>query len=392
MLRVGDRPLRLLRAVRGHDAGRAARGRRVLRLRRHLRGQERRHVGGDGRRQGAPRARHRRRGAGRRRQLVPDAHRRACCRGSGPASASMHLAEILAATRRAPAEEAPMSADWSRARFVGMPAVPGRAPRAALADTQLRRNLAHATAHDPRQAGRASSPRSTTGRSCAWPGAAIKDATLRPPRRAPARSSRRADRRAAATVHWARDAAGGQRDRRRASRRRHGVDEVVKVKSMATQEIGLNEALAAAGHRRLGDRPGRADRAARRRPAQPHPGAGDPPQPRRDPRDLPAPDGRGRASGTRRPDRRAGRARRRPRGCTCGRSSCAPRSAVSGANFAVAETGTLVVVESEGNGRMCLTLPEMLITRRRHREGGADLGRTSTSSCSCCRARRPASG
>jgi L-lactate dehydrogenase complex protein LldF len=32
--------------------------------------------------------------------------------------------------------------------------------------------------------------------------------------------------------------------------------------------------------------------------------------------------------------------------------------AVSGANFAVAETGTLVVVESEGNGRMCLTLPE----------------------------------
>jgi L-lactate dehydrogenase complex protein LldF len=27
--------------------------------------------------------------------------------------------------------------------------------------------------------------------------------------------------------------------------------------------------------------------------------------------------------------------------------------AVSGANFAVAETGTLAVVESEGNGRMC---------------------------------------
>src|SRR5690349_4526766 len=36
--------------------------------------------------------------------------------------------------------------------------------------------------------------------------------------------------------------------------------------------------------------------------------------------------------------------------------------AVSGANFAVAETGTLVVVESEGNGRMCLTLPDTLIT------------------------------
>jgi L-lactate dehydrogenase complex protein LldF len=36
--------------------------------------------------------------------------------------------------------------------------------------------------------------------------------------------------------------------------------------------------------------------------------------------------------------------------------------AVSGANFAVAETGTLCVVESEGNGRMCLTLPRTLIT------------------------------
>lgn len=36
--------------------------------------------------------------------------------------------------------------------------------------------------------------------------------------------------------------------------------------------------------------------------------------------------------------------------------------AVSGANFAVAETGTVGVVESEGNGRMCLTLPRVLIS------------------------------
>lgn len=36
--------------------------------------------------------------------------------------------------------------------------------------------------------------------------------------------------------------------------------------------------------------------------------------------------------------------------------------AISGANFAVAETGTVGVVESEGNGRMCLTLPRTLIT------------------------------
>jgi len=36
--------------------------------------------------------------------------------------------------------------------------------------------------------------------------------------------------------------------------------------------------------------------------------------------------------------------------------------AISGANFAVAETGTICVVESEGNGRMCLTLPSVLIS------------------------------
>jgi L-lactate dehydrogenase complex protein LldF len=35
---------------------------------------------------------------------------------------------------------------------------------------------------------------------------------------------------------------------------------------------------------------------------------------------------------------------------------------ISGANFIVAETGSVCVVESEGNGRMCTTLPEVLIT------------------------------
>jgi L-lactate dehydrogenase complex protein LldF len=37
-------------------------------------------------------------------------------------------------------------------------------------------------------------------------------------------------------------------------------------------------------------------------------------------------------------------------------------TAISGANFLIAETGSVVVVESEGNGRMCLTLPSTLIT------------------------------
>jgi len=35
---------------------------------------------------------------------------------------------------------------------------------------------------------------------------------------------------------------------------------------------------------------------------------------------------------------------------------------LSGANFAVAETGAVCVVESEGNGRMCVTMPDVLIT------------------------------
>lgn len=36
--------------------------------------------------------------------------------------------------------------------------------------------------------------------------------------------------------------------------------------------------------------------------------------------------------------------------------------ATSGANFAIAETGSICVVESEGNGRMCLTMPDVLIS------------------------------
>ncbi len=38
------------------------------------------------------------------------------------------------------------------------------------------------------------------------------------------------------------------------------------------------------------------------------------------------------------------------------------RMGVSGANFGVAETGSVCVFESEGNGRMCTTLPEVLVT------------------------------
>jgi L-lactate dehydrogenase complex protein LldF len=37
-------------------------------------------------------------------------------------------------------------------------------------------------------------------------------------------------------------------------------------------------------------------------------------------------------------------------------------TAIGGANFLIAETGSVAVVESEGNGRMCLTLPRTMIT------------------------------
>ena len=42
---------------------------------------------------------------------------------------------------------------------------------------------------------------------------------------------------------------GGERDRGRRWRASTARDEVVKVKSIATDEIGLNDALAAQGHR-----------------------------------------------------------------------------------------------------------------------------------------------
>lgn len=38
------------------------------------------------------------------------------------------------------------------------------------------------------------------------------------------------------------------------------------------------------------------------------------------------------------------------------------RIGVSGTNFGIADSGTVTVVESEGNGRMCVTMPDVLIT------------------------------
>ena len=129
------------------------------------------------------------------------------------------------------------------ATFVGMPAFPAAA-KAALSDTQLRRNLAHATGTiRAKRAG-------VVGEVDDWEqlrlaGEAIKDRVLR---HLPQYLEQLEDSltRAGATVHWARDAAEANRIVVEIAQR-HGADEVVKVKSMATQEIELNDALEAAG-------------------------------------------------------------------------------------------------------------------------------------------------
>ena len=127
--------------------------------------------------------------------------------------------------------------------FVGMPAFP-EAARAALADTQLRRNLAHATSTI--RAKRAA----VVGEVENWEelrlaGAAIKDDVLLhlDEYLVELEQSLQAQ---GAVVHWARDATEACAVVAHIARS-HGTDEVVKVKSMATQEINLNEALAEQG-------------------------------------------------------------------------------------------------------------------------------------------------
>jgi L-lactate dehydrogenase complex protein LldF len=251
--------------------------------------------------------------------------------------------------------------------FLGMPvhAPPGvghlrgehafpTAARAALANTQLRANLGRATT-TIRARRRVVVDELPDWEALREAGAAVKAASMaRLPdlleqleERVPGQGG---------VVHWARDAAEANRIVLGLVRAA-GADEVVKVKSMATQEIGLNEALAAGGVTavetdlaelivQLGhDAPSHIlvpaihrNRAEireiflRRMPGVDHSLSDDP-------REL------------------AMAARRYLR-----HKFLTARVAVSGANFAVAETGTLGVVESEGNGRMCLTLPESLIT------------------------------
>lgn len=252
--------------------------------------------------------------------------------------------------------------------FVGMPKFPVAA-REALGDTQLRHNLAHATGTirgkrlrlvDEVNAGTpADSPTGSAWEDLRLAGAAVKERALLDLGDQLELLEQRLVTNGA-VVHWARDAAEANAIVARIAKG-HGVDEVVKVKSMVTQEIGLNEALEAEGIAAWetdlaelivqlgGDLPSHILVPAIHRN-------------RAEIREIfrrrmgevgrPAPDDL-----TDEPAVLAGAAREHLR-----EKFLRARMAVSGANFAVADTGTLVVVESEGNGRMCLTLPEVLVS------------------------------
>ena len=241
--------------------------------------------------------------------------------------------------------------------LIGMPKFPKNAKK-ELGNAQLRANLRHATTTIRTKRARVVEEL-PHWEQLRLAGEAIKNRTLRhlDDYLLQLEASLTAN---GAIVHWASDAAEANQIVIDITRSK-GVDEVVKVKSMATQEIDLNEALEEAGIAawetdlaelivQLGhDRPSHIlvpaihrNRSEVREIFLEEMGRyGTPP-----PENL-----------TDDPAMLAGAARIHLRD-----KFMRAKVAVSGANFAIAETGTLVVVESEGNGRMCLTLPETLIS------------------------------
>ena len=237
--------------------------------------------------------------------------------------------------------------------YLGMPSFPSAA-RTAVADSQLRANLTHAT-HAIRAKRAGAVAELSDWEELRQAAKAIKDHTLAHLDTYLLRLEANVTR-AGGHVHWA---AGADEANAIVAGlvRGAGADGIVKVKSMATQETGLNEALAADGITALEtdlaelivqlghDRPShilvpaihrnRAEIREIFRTRMPDAPAGltD------DPQALAA----------------AARAHLR-------QAFLSAQVGVSGANFAIAETGSLVVVESEGNGRMCVTLPRTLIS------------------------------
>jgi L-lactate dehydrogenase complex protein LldF len=244
-------------------------------------------------------------------------------------------------------------ASASMPTYIGMPAFPDAAAT-ALSNDQLRRNLAHATS-TIRVKRAAAVAELADWQDLRAAGKAIKDHTLAHLDTYLTRLEQRVTD-AGGHVHWAQDA--GEANSIVASLvRAAGADGVVKVKSMTTQETGLNEALAAEGITALEtdlaelivqlghDRPSHILVPAIHRN-------------RTEIRDIflaQMPDVPGGLTDA--PAELAAAARTHLR-----RAFLSAKVGISGANFAIAETGTLVVVESEGNGRMCLTLPETLIS------------------------------
>ncbi|MEW1563944.1 LutB/LldF family L-lactate oxidation iron-sulfur protein [Streptomyces sp. NPDC093509] len=241
--------------------------------------------------------------------------------------------------------------------FVGMPAFPVAAHE-AVHDSTLRGNLRHAT-HTIRAKREKAVAEVSDWAALREAGKQIKDHTLRHLDRYLVQLEE-AVTAAGGVVHWAADADEANRIVT-ALVRMTGETEVVKVKSMATQEIGLNEALEAAGiHAYETDLAELIVQLGKDRPSHIlvpaiHRNRGEI-------RDIfaremgewgrPAPEGL-----TDAPAELAEAARLHLR-----EKFLRAKVGISGANFMVAETGTLVVVESEGNGRMCLTLPETLIS------------------------------
>lgn len=233
------------------------------------------------------------------------------------------------------------------------PPFPANAKR-AVGDAQLRRNIRRATTTIRERRARLVEE-VPDWQELRAAGAAIKDDVLRNLDRYLVQFEEAATRRGA-HVHWARDA--DEANALVASLvAATGETEVIKVKSMATQEIGLVSSLAGRGIHayetdlaemiiQLGhDRPSHIvvpaihkNRAEIREIFL------------REMADAPA-------DLTDDPPALAEAARRHLR-----RKFFEAKVAISGANFAIAETGSLLVAESEGNGRMCLTLPRTLIS------------------------------
>ncbi len=221
-----------------------------------------------------------------------------------------------------------------------------------LRNTQLRRNIRKAT----------TTIRARTARVAAelpdWEqlrdaGQAIKQATLRELDKHLLQLEERVTA-AGGTVHWARDAEEA-REIIIGITRRHGATRAIKIKSMTTDEIDLNPAMHEAGIEAV--ETDLADMIVQL--------AGDTPS-----HILVPAIHRNRAEIQALFEEKFGQGKLtdKPTDLTAAaRLYLRERFlntpvAISGANFAIAETGSVCVVESEGNGRMCLTLPRVLIS------------------------------